>query len=84
MDVSPQQSQGSGTCQDCEPFALLLHPALPLPSLSEGHLKHEAADVVRSFKLRFPFLQFFFIKEWDHVGHLDIRILGIQILRVDL
>lgn len=74
----------SHTCQYGAPFALFLDPTLPLPSLSEGHLKHEAANVMRSFKLRFPFLQFFFIKEWGDVCHLDICILGIQILRVDL
>lgn len=74
----------SHTCQYGAPFALLLDPALPLPSLREGHLKHEAANVMRPFKLRFPFLQFFFIKEWGDVSHLDIRILGIQVLGVDL
>ena len=78
------RSQRKRTCQYCTPFALLLDPTLPLPSLSERHLKHEAADVVRSFKLCFPFLQFFFIKEWDDVSHLDICIFGIQVLRVDL
>lgn len=81
---SQRQVPRNRTCQYGAPFALLLDPTLPFPSLSEGHLKHEAANVMRSFKLCFPFLQLFFIKEWDHMSHLDIRILGIQILRVDL
>lgn len=76
--------RGSPTCQDGAPFALLLYAPLPLPALGEGHLKHEAANVVGSFELRFPFLQFFLIKERDHVSHLDVGILGIQILGVDL
>lgn len=79
-----REQPGHGTCQYGASLALLLHTTLPLPGLSEGHFKHEAADVMGSFKLRFPFLQFFFIKERDHVGHLDICVLGIQILRVDL
>lgn len=74
----------SRTCQDGAPFALLLYAPLPLPALGEGHLEHEAANVVGSFELRFPFLQFFLIKERDHVSHLDVCILGIQILGVDL
>ena len=78
------KERGGLTCQDGAPFALLLHAPLPLPRLGEGHLKHEAANVVRPFELRFSFLQFFFIKERDHMRHLDIRVLGIQILRVDL
>ena len=82
--ILKQRGQGDCTCQYGAPFALLLDAALPFPSLGEGHLKHEAANVVRSLKIGFSFLQFLLIKEWDHVSHLDIRILGIQILRVDL
>lgn len=78
------QAPGICTCQDCAPFALLRDPALPFPGLSEGHLEHEATNVMRSLELRFPFLRFFFIKERDYVSHLDVRILGVQILRVDL
>ena len=82
--LSYQKGWGGHTCQDGAPFALLLYAPLPPPALGEGHLEHEAANVVGSFELRFPFLQFFLIKERDHMSHLDVRILGIQILGVDL
>lgn len=72
------------TCQDGAPFALLLHSALPLSSLGEGHLEHEAPDVVASLKLRSPLLQLLLVKERGHVGHLDVSKLGIQVLWVNL
>lgn len=81
---SSRKKPGNRTCQDGAPFALLLYPALPLPRLSEGHLEHEAANVMGPLKLCLPFLQFFLIEEWNHMSHLDICVLGIQILRVDL
>lgn len=50
----------------------------------EGRLKHKAVDVVMHFKIRLPVLYFLFLKIWCHIGHLDIGIFGIQILRVYL
>lgn len=50
----------------------------------EGRLKHKAVDVVMHFKIRLPVLYFLFLKEWCHIGHLDIGIFGVQILRVYL
>ena len=50
----------------------------------EGRLKHKAVDVVMHFKVRLPFLYFFFLEEWCDIGHLDVGIFGVQILRVYL
>lgn len=72
------------TCQDGPALALLLHATVLLARQREGRLKHKAVDVVMHFEIRLPVLYFLFLKEWCHIGHLDIGIFGVQILRVYL
>lgn len=50
----------------------------------ERRLEHEAVDVVVHFKVRLPVLYFLFLEERRDVRHLDVGILGVQVLGVYL
>lgn len=65
-------------------LALLFHAPVLLAGQREGRLKDEALDVVVHFEIRLPVLYFLFLKEWCDVGHLDVGIFGVQVLRVYL
>lgn len=72
------------TGQHRAPLALLLHASVLLARQREGRLKDEALDVVVHFEIRLPVLYFLFLKEWRDVGHLDVGVFGVQVLRVYL
>lgn len=55
-----------------------------LARLRERRLEHEAVDVVMHFKIRLPVLCLLLLKEWRDVSHLDVGILGVQVLGVHL
>ena len=50
----------------------------------EGRLKDEAVDIVVHFEVCLPVLYFLFLKEWRHIGNLDVGVFGVQILGVHL
>ena len=80
----PQCPPGRPTGEDGPPFALLLHPALLLPRHGEGHLEHEAPDVVALLEVRPAVHQLLLLQEGADVGHLDVGVLGVQVFGVNL
>ena len=80
LPASPSRPTG----QDGPPLALLLHAALLLPRHGEGHLEHEAADVVAPLEVGPAVCQLLLLQEGAHVGHLDVGERGVQVFGVDL
>lgn len=67
----------SPTCENCAPFALLLHPSLLLARHCEWRLKNEATNIVAFFKVSLAVFLFLIIQVRCYVGHLDVGILGV-------
>lgn len=55
-----------------------------LPRQCERRLKYEAVDVVMSLEVRSLLLLLLLIKVGNHVSHLDVGILGVQVFGVHL
>lgn len=65
-------------------FTLLLHATLLLARHRKGRLKHKTTDVVALLKVGLPLLRLLVIEVWHDVRHLDVGVLGVQVLWVHL
>lgn len=65
-------------------LALLLHISMFPPWQSERRLKHKAIDVMMPLKICPFFLLFFLVKVGDHVRHLNVGKLGVQVFGIYL
>ena len=72
------------TGQDGASLALLLHVSVFLPWQGERRLEHKAVDVVMPLKICPLVLLFFLIEEGQHVRHLDVGKLWVQVFRIHL
>lgn len=72
------------TGEDGAPLALLLHPPLLLARLGEGRLEDKAPDVVALLEVGLPLLQLLVVQVGRDVGHLDVGVLGVQVLGAHL
>lgn len=72
------------TGEDGAPLALLLHPSLLLARLGEGRLKDKAPDVVALLEVGLPLLQLLVVQVGRDMGHLDVGVLGVQVLGAHL
>ena len=72
------------TGEDGPAFALLLHASLLLPRHGEGHLEHEASDVVALLEVGLPVHQLLVLQVGCDVCHLDVGVLRVQVFGVDL
>lgn len=59
-------------CEDCFAFVLLVQLAMRSPIQSEGSTVHEVTQVVVLVKIGNSFLQLIRVKEWLHVGDLEV------------
>lgn len=72
------------TGENGPPFALLIHAALLLPRHRERSLENKAPDVVALLEVGLPVLQLLVLQVGCDVRHLDVGVLGVQVLRVHL